>query len=66
MNGHTMESLIASVGGLLSMCALLGWQGGTIHQVEAEIVRRFHLVGIVRDKSGVFVQLKIGEHPNAR
>lgn len=64
--GHTIDTLIESVGGLLPMCAILGWQGGTRHQVEAEIVRRLNLVGIVRNKYGIFAQLKIGEHENAR
>ena len=57
----TTEQLIEKQGGLAAMCQLLGWQGGTIHQVKAEMRRRFNRDGIVQDKQGDWITLSIGD-----
>lgn len=57
----TMNELIQVEGGLSGMCKLFGWQGGTIHQVRAEIKRRMALSGIFYDKDGEARTLKIGK-----
>ena len=54
----TLNELTESVG-LESLCALFGWQGGTIHQARAEAKRRLAAKGIVEAKDGELVALVI-------
>jgi hypothetical protein len=61
----TVDELIEDLG-LEASCKILGWQGGTIHQVREEMLKRFGENGIVQDKDGELVRFVFEEPPPAQ
>ena len=54
-----IEDVISEFGGLKGSILFFGWQGGTIHQVKAEWIKRLHSAGHIIRKDGVICNLVI-------
>jgi len=54
-----IEDVISEFGGLKGSILFFGWQGGTIHQVKAEWIKRLHSAGHIIRKDGVICKLVI-------
>ena len=42
----TLDDVVKEFGGLSGCLDFIGWQGGTIHQVKDELVKRLHENGM--------------------
>ena len=54
---RAVDNLIEKSGGTLAVMHHFGWQGGTIHQVRDETIRRLHCTDIAIGKDGVLYDL---------